>query len=236
VVTDTEVRPDTREELIRSAERLFAGRGIDGVSLREITRAAGQRNTSALQYHFGDRPSLLQAVIDKHRADTEPRRHALLDQCEAESSRDLRALAAALVLPLAAKLTDPDGGRAYLQINCEVYTRPSAQLELVPRRDAGNSMLRWHAMLDPLLPEEERKALHTRFPAIRLAFVELARRAESPPRRDDRLFTSHLTDLVTALLASRPSGPTLHLLDLRTRPGSPGREGLRRARTPAAAR
>ena len=214
---DTEVRSDTRAELIRAAERLFASRGIDGVSSREITRAAGQRNTSALQYHFGDRPSLLQAVIDKHRADTEPRRHALLDQCEADGSGDLRALAAALVLPLAAKLADPDGGRAYLQINCEVYTRPSVRVELVPRRDPGNSMLRWHAMLDPLLPEEERKGLHWRFPAIRLAFVELARRAESPPRRDDRLFTSHLTDLVTALLTSRPSGPTLRLLELRAR-------------------
>ncbi len=217
-MTDTEVRPDTREELIRAAERLFASRGIDGVSLREITRAAGQRNTSALQYHFGDRPSLLQAVIDKHRADTEPRRHALLDQCEAESGGDLRALAAALVLPLAAKLADPDGGRAYLQINCEVYTRPSAHIEQVPRRDPGNSMLRWHAMVDPLLPDKERKALHWRFPAIRLAFVELARRSESPPRRDDRLFTSHLTDLVTALLTSRPSRHTLRLLELRAPP------------------
>jgi len=222
-VTDTEVRPDTREELIRAAERLFASRGIDGVSLREITRAAGQRNTSALQYHFGDRPTLLQAVIDKHRADTEPRRHALLDQCETESGGDLRALAAALVLPLAAKLADPDGGRAYLQINCEVYTRPSAHIELVPRRDPGNSMLRWHAMVDPLLPDEERKSLHWRFPAIRLAFVELARRSESPPRRDDRLFTSHLTDLVTALLTSRPSRHTLHLLEFRAPPAGRGR-------------
>jgi hypothetical protein len=98
----------------------------------------------------------------------------------------------------------------------------------VPRRDPGNSMLRWHTMLDPLLPEEERQALHTRFPAIRLAFVELARRAGSPPRRDDRLFTSHLIDLVTALLTSHPSGPTLRLLELRT--------GRRSARVPDAPR
>jgi hypothetical protein len=96
-------------------------------------------------------------------------------------------------------------------------------MELVPRRDPGNSMLRWHAMLDPLLPDEERKALHTRFPAIRLAFVELARRAGSPPRRDDRLFSNHLTDLVTALLTSRPSGPTVRLLELRARPRFRGR-------------
>jgi AcrR family transcriptional regulator len=41
---------DTRGELIAAAEHLFAARGIDGPSLRELTRAAGQRNTGALQY------------------------------------------------------------------------------------------------------------------------------------------------------------------------------------------
>ena len=214
-MTTTAARLDTREELIRSAERLFATRGIDGVSLREINRAAGQRNASALQYHFADRNGLLRAVIDKHRADTEPRRHALLDHYEADGIDDLPALAAALVLPLTAKLVDPDGGRAYLQINCDVYTRPGSIVELVPRRDPKSSMRRWHELLDPLLPEEEKSVLHSRFPAIRFAFVELARRAGGPPRRDDRLFTSHLIDLVTALLAAQPSPITARLLDQR---------------------
>lgn len=214
-MTTTAPRLDTRDELIRAAETLFATRGIDGVSLREINRAAGQRNASALQYHFADRNGLLRAVIDKHRADTEPRRHALLDQYEAAGTEDLHTLAAALVLPLAAKLTDPDGGRAYLQINCDVYTRPDSIVELVPRRDAKSSMRRWHELLDPLVPEEEKSVLHSRFPAIRFAFVELARRADAPPRRDDRLFTSHLIDLVTALVAARPSSTTARLLEQR---------------------
>ena len=65
------------------------------------------------------------------------------------------------------------------------------------------------------MPDEERKVLHTRYPAIRFAFVELARRAASPPREDDRLFTSHLTDLVTALLSATPSGATSRLLAAR---------------------
>jgi AcrR family transcriptional regulator len=216
-VATTTAKLDTRAEIIRSAERLFAARGIDGVSLREINRAAGQRNASALQYHFGDRNGLLRAVIDKHRADTEPRRHALLDQYEAAGLEDLHALAGALVQPMASKLADPDGGRAYLQINCDVYTRPSAVEELVPPRDARNSMRRWHTLLDPVLPEEEKRVLHSRFPAIRFAFLELARRAAAPPRRDDRLFGSHLVDLVTAVLAARPSETTSRLLAQRGR-------------------
>jgi AcrR family transcriptional regulator len=215
-VTKTTARPDTREQIIRSAEVLFASRGIDGVSLREINRAAGQRNASALQYHFGDRNGLVRAVIERHRADTEPRRHALLDQYEAGGIVDLRALAAALVLPLASKLADQDGGRAYLQINCDVYTRSTSLVELVPRKDPKSSIRRWHELANTALPEEE-SVLHSRFPAIRFAFVELARRAVSRPRRDDQLFTSHLIDLVAALLATRPSEQTTRLLGQRNR-------------------
>ncbi|HJT96222.1 MAG TPA: helix-turn-helix domain-containing protein, partial [Mycobacterium sp.] len=42
--------PDpTRNRLIAAGERLFAERGVDNVSLREITRASGSRNVVALQ-------------------------------------------------------------------------------------------------------------------------------------------------------------------------------------------
>jgi AcrR family transcriptional regulator len=213
----TTQRTDTRAALISAAEKLFAANGIEGVSLREINRAAGQANASALQYHFGDRAGLLRAVIDKHRADTESRRHALLDHYEATGADDVWALASALILPLAAKLDDPDGGREYLQINCEVFTRPDFEkvAELLPSKGPHNSIRRWHALLDPMVPVEEKVLLHSRFPALRFAFVELARRAVDRPRRDDRLFVSHLTDLVAALILAEPSVQTWTLLEQR---------------------
>lgn len=215
----TSVQNDTRDEIIRAAERLFAAQGIDGVSLREINRSAGQSNTGAVQYHFGDRDGLVLALIDKHRRDTEPRRHALLDMYEDGGRTDLRMLASALVAPAASKLSDPDGGREYLQISAEFYTRSNRSRTRVPQMGPRDSITRWHALLDPLVPAEEREMLHTRYPAIRFAFVELARRAASEPRADDRLFTSHLTDLVTALLAAPPSASTQRLLDQRVDAG-----------------
>src|SRR5258706_13406180 len=101
----------TRDRLISAAEQLFAARGIDAVSLREINRASGARNAIAVQYHFEDRAGVVRAVLQKHRPDVEARRHALLDQCEADGEPDLRSLAAALVRPWAGKLADPDGGQ-----------------------------------------------------------------------------------------------------------------------------
>jgi hypothetical protein len=49
----------TKERLLRTAERLFALRGIDAVSMRSICAEAGQRNNTALQYHFGDKQNLV---------------------------------------------------------------------------------------------------------------------------------------------------------------------------------
>jgi AcrR family transcriptional regulator len=205
----------TRARIIRAAEELFAARGLNGVSLREINRAAGQSNTGAVQYHFGDRDGLIRAVIEKHRQDTEPRRHALLDQYEAAGADDLRTLVAALVLPPAAKLSDPDGGREYLQIASEFYSRPASIEQLIPQRDPNASMERWNQFLDVLRPIEAEEVLRVRLPAIRFTFVELARRAAARPRADDHLFVSHLVDLVSAVVAAQPSEQTTRLLDQR---------------------
>ncbi|MCZ7537055.1 MAG: TetR/AcrR family transcriptional regulator [Acidimicrobiia bacterium] len=208
---------DTRSRLISAAERLFAQRGVEGVSMREINRAAAQGNASALQYHFGDRRGLLRALISKHKGGIDSRRHALLDRYEAEGVTDLRALAAALVLPLASKLSDVDGGRAYLQVVAELVNRPDPVLDPAAMDDPTDSIHRWRTLLDPLLPTESTRVFHTRFVAIRFTHVELARRAAGRPRRDDRLYVSHLVDLVTALLAAPHSEQTRRLLRERAR-------------------
>lgn len=203
---------DTRSRLISAAENLLAQRGVEGVSLREISRAAAQGNASALQYHFGDRRGLLRAVIAKHKAGIDSRRHALLDQYEAEGDDSLRTLAAALVRPLASKLADPDGGRAYLRVVAELVNRPDPVLDPAAMNDPADSIYRWRKLLDPLLPTESTRVFHTRFMAIRFAHFELARRAAGRPRRDDRLYVSHLVDLVTSLLAAPASPQTRRLL------------------------
>lgn len=212
---------DTRGKLIRAAEQLFAANGVDGVSLNEIKRAADQRNAMALQYHFGDRAGLLRAVLDKHLPAVDARREVLLQQYEDSGAADLRSLAAALVLPAAAKLADPDGGREFLQIVAELLNRPEPLVELIVPNESS-SIYAWRRLLDPLLTPESTAVLHTRFTAMRFCHAELATRAAARPRRDDRLFTSRLVDLVTALLAAPVSEQTARLLherDLKDRTG-----------------
>ncbi len=204
----------TRAALVRAAEELFAERGIEQVSLREISRASGARNAVAVQYHFDDRQGLLRAVLGKHNPGVEQARHRLLDQLEGRAP-GLRALAGALVEPLAAKLSDPDGGPAYLRITAQLLARdPAAR-----GPDRSRSIDRWRVMVEPHLAPEA-AALHRRFAAIRFCAVELGRRAGTGPHRDDRLFTSQLVDLVAALLRAPVSPATARLAAARAGRGA----------------
>ena len=217
------MRPDTKGALVDAAERLFAEHGVDGVSLREINRASGAKNAIAVQYHFTDRSGVLKAVLAKHAPAVEAARHALLDEYDAGGEQDLRALAAALVRPLAGKLSDPDGGREYLQILADVLNRPRPAVDPAALEDPANSLYRWRTLVDPFLAPEAAR-LHRRFTAVLYTAVELGRRARSEAATDDRLFVSHLIDMVTAILAAPVSEETRRLA------GARGGNGTRRSR------
>jgi AcrR family transcriptional regulator len=205
-------KADVRDRLVAAAETLFAGAGIDAVSLREINAAAGAGNASAIQYHFGDRAGLVRAVLAKHHPKVESRRHALLDQVEADGrSGDLRALAGALVRPLAAELDDPDGGPGYLQILADLVNRPRPVLSGASSEDPTDSTYRWRMLVEPLLASDAVR-LHRRFVAIRFTMTELARRARDTHKSDTPFFVSHLIDLVAALLGAPVSAETARQL------------------------
>lgn len=203
-----------RDQLVSAAEVLFAERGIDGVSLREINAAAGSRNASALQYHFGNRSGLIAAVLAKHGPQVEARRHALLDQYESDHSAGLRVLAAAYVRPLAAELDDPDGGPGYLQVLADLVNRPAPAISQASVEDPTDSTYRWRALVAPLLSPEALR-LHRRFATIQFTLTELARRGRADRTTDHRLFTSDLVDLVCGLLSAPTSEETRRLASAR---------------------
>jgi AcrR family transcriptional regulator len=210
----------TRERLIAAAERLFAERGIDGVSLREINHASGAKNAIAVQYHFKDRSGMIMAIMAKHQPGVESARHTLLDRYEAGDDRDVRLLAAALVRPLAAKLADTGGGPEFLQIWAGLLNRPDPVIPPEMLEDPASSICRWRDLVEPLL-EADAARLHRRFTANLYASIELARRARSGPHTDDRLFTSYLIDVVTAILGAPVSPETRRLADERDAARSP---------------
>jgi len=90
---------NTRQQFIDAAMALYAQRSIDSVSVNEVTIAAGQKNRNALQYHFGNRDGLLQAIIDQHSTRVREIRKPLLDAL-GKNSVTTKEAATALVQPL----------------------------------------------------------------------------------------------------------------------------------------
>ncbi|MEX1008996.1 MAG: TetR/AcrR family transcriptional regulator [Acidimicrobiia bacterium] len=99
----------TRERLILLAERMFAERGIEGASLRAIGEAAGQRNKTAVQYHFGDRAALVSAIYAYRSEQLDTRRTASLEAHDESGEPDSpKLLLRILVEPYVESIADPD--------------------------------------------------------------------------------------------------------------------------------
>jgi AcrR family transcriptional regulator len=95
--TSTPVGASARQRLVLTAERLFAEHGLDGVPLRLIGTRAGMANKSAVQYHFGSKDALVEAIL-ANRLEYLTRRRQLL--AARASADDLRSVVEAQHLPL----------------------------------------------------------------------------------------------------------------------------------------
>jgi AcrR family transcriptional regulator len=112
----------TRQSLTDAAETLFAEKGIDNVNLVDISRAAGQKNRGALQYHFDDKAGLINAVLDKHSKEIDQARGEMLDAMISKGAFSLRDAVSVLVKPLAKRLEESQGGKAFLSINSQMMS------------------------------------------------------------------------------------------------------------------
>src|SRR6476620_12450228 len=83
----------TRERILRTAERLFAERGFNGVSVRELA-AAAQVNIASIGYHFNNKEGLLSEGYRRH---CEPMIEERLRGLEASSRLRGRARVAAII-------------------------------------------------------------------------------------------------------------------------------------------
>jgi AcrR family transcriptional regulator len=73
---------DTKQRILDAAERRFAAEGFDGTSLRAVT-ADADVNLAAVNYHFGSKAALLEAVVGRILGPATERQLARLDELEA---------------------------------------------------------------------------------------------------------------------------------------------------------
>lgn len=198
----------TRDALVKAAERLFAIHGIDAVSMNEITREAGQKNKSALNYHFGSREALLQAVLDRHAPQVTAERERMLDALLGKPVYTLQEVISALVLPLASKLEDNDGGVAYLRISAQLLGNADMHLYRL-RPDNTRKQDKLMQAMSPLIASLPKAEAHMRMQLVgSFLFHALADHATlqadmntQEKKQQRKLLVSQLTDALTAILS-----------------------------------
>jgi AcrR family transcriptional regulator len=133
------------------AEQLISTRSIDGVSLREIRIAAGQRNTSALQFHFGDREGLLQALSDRHGPRIQQMLVGQYDTVVREGRLDdSRSLIEVFVLPTINYVFLGSSERAWVRILAELASRPELEVHDFVRNNTPEAIDTGVRLLDQL--------------------------------------------------------------------------------------
>lgn len=200
---------NSSEVLLLTAERLYAERGIDAVSLREIAREAEHKNNSALLYHFGSKEAVVNAIVKLRTQQMDALRNQFLDQCEADERRDARATVEAIVRPL---------GEGLLSQKPNYYNRFLAAAQIHPDFDLPTlgedvdlrGFERAYAMLRRALPQIPPALLRQRYlTAVALAIFSLAdferikaRRARQSRDFDMRRAIENLIDMIDGALAA----------------------------------
>ena len=128
---------DAREKIKNAAQALFAERGLDGVTVRQIVAAAGQKNMAALHYYFGTKEDLVRELIVDAARLMDGRRNDLLDAAEAEGGP--HALREVIAIIVDSIVVAPDHARA------RTYMRFVAQI-VATRRDLFDGAIgqRWN--------------------------------------------------------------------------------------------
>jgi len=211
----------TRAKLVSIAERLFAERGIEGVSLSDINKAAGQRNKNATNYHFGSKDGLLQAILDKHEPGIASRRNALLDELEERGNPSVRDVVRALMYPVADKMFDPNGGKDFIRLDAQlvaVHTLSVQNLRASTLNLGQVDRLR-RALLGVLqdLPESvAQQRLHLAAVLLLHGLADHSRMLDASDKKtlvmDTELFIKNIEDCLVALLAGPMSPETVSLL------------------------
>jgi AcrR family transcriptional regulator len=211
--------------LILAAERLFAERGIEGVSLRQINQAANQKNIAAAHYHFGSRDGLVHAVLRHRWLRLDCRRAEMLNRTS--RTKDIRFYLEAFIEPLAEELLPREEGNHYLRFISQ-YSRFHLDIEAVKSvTPAGVQIYAEIEKFLSYLPEHVRSfRIHH---LINLIHSILARTEEQLANGElDRaslsLTSANMIDMLASAMTAPLSGETLNLLQAVEQPAPDGQD------------
>ncbi|WP_434390558.1 TetR/AcrR family transcriptional regulator [Melittangium boletus] len=167
---------ETREQLLITAERLFAEHGVEAVSNRQVSEAAGQSNNFAVGYHFGSKDELVLAIVRRHAESVERRRVEMFEKLA--GSTDLRDWVSCLVRPTIEHLESLGGPTWYARFIAQVTTNPTLRERVTQEAFASSTLQRLVEGMFRLVPRLPEHVHQQRGVMCRLLIVQLCAERE----------------------------------------------------------
>ena len=199
---------ETRTRILDAAEELFMQHGFEGTSMRQLTARAGV-NLAAVNYHFGSKDALIEAVFKRRLDPMNAERVAALDALE----KDGPALTSvdiirAFVVPSLRLIEDAKGGgRNFIRLLGRTYTEPAKAVRALIGQMYAPTMERYKRALERALPQMPADELvwrmHFMFGTLAYTLaatdtVQLIAGCKPEDRYDARLLEERLTVFLTA--------------------------------------
>src|SRR5256885_10620953 len=209
---------ETRTRILDVAEELFMLHGFEGTSMRVLTAKAGV-NLAAVNYHFGSKDALIEAVFRRRLDPMNTARIAELDKLESEQrSPSPDAIIRAFITPGLKLMEDgKTGGRNFTRLLGRTYSEPNKAVRQLIGQMYAPAMQRYKAALERALPQMPRDELvwrmHFMFGTLAYTLaatdtVQLIAGCKPEDRYDARL----LEERLTAFLAAGLNAPLQHVI------------------------
>lgn len=157
---------DTPERILDAAERLFMAHGFEATTLRMITTEA-KANLAAVNYHFGGKEGLIEALFRRRLGWLNAQWLAALDKAEAEAHgqalRPHQVLEAFFGTTIRTVAQCDEGGRHFMRLLGRTYTEPSAFIRRFMAREYADVVRRYKAALFRALPDAPKEEVLWRF-------------------------------------------------------------------------
>lgn len=152
-------RVDTKTRILDVAEQLFAEHGFNDTSLRMITSAA-EVNLASVNYHFGSKKSLIQAVLARYLDVFMPNIRSAMEQLsEAGQPLAMSEVMSGCVAPLLALDSSFERGTAtFMQLLGRGYTEKQGHLRRFITEQYGDALQAFMAtvrLATPGVPDNE---------------------------------------------------------------------------------
>ena len=208
----------TKSALMRAAEKLVAEGGMENLSIKEIVAVAGQKNVSALQYHFRNLTGLLDAIRTERSEQVQAKRAASLAAILSNSTDpSLRQLCMLMVEPpFQLARADVEFRRYVKAFGHELAISDSSPLEAVSTKGGGGaSGQETGALLRKALPhldeEDYRRRMEAAIMLCSASMHHQARQKNAFRGHQSNLFLHNLVDALVGLL-SAPISPEIQAM------------------------